>query len=58
MTKEANELAGGRETPTKTETEDSRKKLRNKEYKSKIKKIEYAELKKTVKRKKEDKRTP
>ena len=60
MTKEANELAGGKETPTKIETEedmeireldDSRKKLRNKEHKSTIENIEYAELKKTVKKK-------
>ena len=52
---EENELAGGKETPTKIESEenmqirtldDGRKKLRNKEYKSTIENIEYAKQKK------------
>ena len=53
VTKEANELAGGKETTTKIETEedieireldDSRTKLRNKEYTSNLENIECAEL--------------
>ena len=60
MIKEANKLAGEKDTPTKIETEedieireldDCRKKLRNKECKSNTENIEYAELKKTVKKK-------
>ena len=66
MSKEAKEIAGGKDTPTKIESEEDieirkmdekRKRLRNKESKSTTEKIEYAELKKTVKKKKEVKST-
>ena len=60
MNKEANELAGGRNTPIRIESQEDidiremderRKKLRNKENKSPQEMVEYAETKKTVKKK-------